>query len=215
MVNQEHPEGGVPQGDKQAPQAPAETPAFAGAARRRFTKAGAVAVGAVLTLKSQPGMASGPNPCSFATPSAAGSFNINHSRAPATGSCQARSPGYWGKLANKGAWPKQAQNSQLSMWDQPFTDIFPYNGSPYASMTLGEVINMSGGGLQDTARHLIAAYLNAAKGYTLPYLTTDKVKEIWLLNLSAAGFQPAGKVWNTTEISNYIKATWGGLPSPV
>ena len=72
MVNQEHPEEGG-----SAPSNSAPAPAFTGAARRRFTKAGAVAVGAVLTLKSQSGMAANASSCVFAGPSQAGSFNIN------------------------------------------------------------------------------------------------------------------------------------------
>lgn len=201
------------QGDAGA-QTPATAPgpAFSGAARRRFTKAGAVAVGAVLTLKSQPGMAANASQCVFAGPSQAGSFAINHSRTPKIGYCDARSPGFWKKPDNRYLWPKQPGSTTASLWDYPFASVFPYYASPYSTKTLGEIICMSGGGLQDVARHVIAAYLNALKGYTLPYLTPDKVKDIWVLHNSSAGYAPAGKVWTVDDISNYIKSTWGGTP---
>lgn len=203
MVNQEHPEGGG-----HAPQTPAETPAFSGAARRRFTKAGAVAVGAVLTLKSQPGMAANSSGCIFATPSAAGSFAINRSRSPMVGSCNAVSPGYW--KMHPEAWPKQPGKPTKSMWDYPFQNIFPVGrNSTFFGQKLGDVIGWSGGDTQDVARHLIAAYLNAMLGYTNPYLTTQMVVAIWNSYNSPAGYAPAGRVWSSSDISNYIKGTWG------
>jgi hypothetical protein len=207
VVNQEHPEG-----DKQTPATPTAKPAFTGAARRRFTKAGAVAVGAVLTLKSQPGMAANSSGCIFATPSAAGSFNINHSRAPQTGYCNAVSPGWWKN--NLSAWPKiPGSHPPTSMTEQKFQNIFPVgNGSPYYNQKLSVVIDWGGGDMQDVARHLIAAYLNAMKGWTNPYLTTAKVVEIWNGYNSFAGYKPAGKVWSARDVSNYIKGTWGEGP---
>ncbi len=202
MVNQEQPEAGG-----SAPQTPA-APVFTGAARRRFTKAGAVAVGAVLTLKSQPGMAANSSGCVFATPSAAGSFNINHSRGPQTGYCNAVSPGYW--VTHQSDWPKQPGKPNKSMWDMNFQQIFPVgSGSQFFNQKLGTVIGWGGGGAQDVARHLIAAYLNAMNGWTNPYLTTSKVVEIWNGYNSVAGYKPAGKVWSASDISNYIKGTWG------
>jgi hypothetical protein len=202
VVNQEHPEEGG-----SAPSTPAPAPAFAGATRRRFTKAGAVAVGAMLTLKSQPGMAANASSCVFAGPSQAGSFNINHSRGPKVGYCNAVSPGYWKEHPE--AWPKQPWASS-SMWNCNFQKIFPVGtGSEFYDKKLGDVIGWGGGGIQDVARHLIAAYLNAMKGYTLPYLTPAKVQEIWMGYNSVAGYKPAGKVWSESDISEYIKGTWG------
>lgn len=203
MVNQEHPEE---RGN--TPPAPAAAPAFTGAARRRFTKAGAVAVGAVLTLKSQSGMAANASGCVFAGPSQAGSFNINHSRGPKTGYCKAVSPGYW--KTHPEDWPKQPWDTTKSMWDCYFQKIFPCGtGSQFYNKKLGDVIGWGGGDIQDVARHLIAAYLNAMKGYTSPYLTTTKVQQIWNGYNSVAGYKPAGKVWSSTDISDYIKGTWG------
>ncbi|MBY0238426.1 MAG: hypothetical protein K2X55_03835 [Burkholderiaceae bacterium] len=206
MVNQEHPEDGG-----NAPSTPAAAPVFTGAARRRFTKAGAVAVGTVLTLKSQPGMAANSSSCVFAGPSAAGSFTINtkHSHMPKMGSCRAVSPGYW--KTHKSEWPKQPWAPTLSMWDCTFEKIFPCSSSntTYYGKKLGAVIGYTGGGTQDVARHLIAAYLNAMKGYTSPYLTTTLVQKIWSDYNSYAGYKPAGKVWTSTQISDYIKGTWG------
>lgn len=203
MVNQEHPEEGGG-----TPPAPAEAPVFTGAARRRFTKAGAVAVGAVLTLKSQSGMASNANSCVFAGPSQAGSFNINHSRGPKVGYCRAVSPGYWKNHPEE--WPKQPWDTSKSMWDCYFQKIFPCGTrSEFYNKKLGDVIGWTGGGIQDVARHLIAAYLNAMKGYTTPYLTTALVKDIWVGYTSPAGYKPTGKVWTTENISDYIKGTWG------
>lgn len=203
MVNQEHPEEGG-----SAPSTPAAVPVFTGAARRRFTKAGAVAVGAILTLKSQPGMASNASACVFAGPSAAGSFNINHSRGPKKGYCNAVSPGYWKN--HQSDWPQQPWDLSKSMWDCNFQVIFPCGtSSEFYNQKLSTVIDWGGGGIQDVARHLIAAYLNAMKGYTLPYLTTTKVQEIWAGYNSVAGYMPAGKVWSESDISEYIKGTWG------
>lgn len=203
MVNQEHPEEGG-----NAPSTPAAAPAFSGAARRRFTKAGAVAVGAVLTLKSQPGMAANSSGCVFAGPSAAGSFNINQSRGPKVGYCNAVSPGYWKQHPED--WPKQPWDLNKSMWDCNFQTIFPCGtSSEFYNQKLGTVICWGGGGIQDVARHLIAAYLNAMKNYTSPYLTTTKVQEIWVGYNSIAGYKPAGKVWSASDISDYIKGTWG------
>lgn len=200
MVNQEHPEGG-----DHAPQTPAATPAFSGAARRRFTKAGAVAVGAVLTLKSQPGMAANASGCILASPSAAGSFNINHSRGPKTGYCNAVSPGWWKN--NQSSWPK---NGNTSLWNVTFQTVFPCGGgSQFYNQKLGTVIGWGGGGEQEVARHMIAAYLNAVKGYTSPYLLPAQVITMWNGYNSVSGYKPAGKVWSSTDIVNYIKGTWG------
>ncbi|MRV76448.1 hypothetical protein GJ700_32530 [Duganella sp. FT92W] len=203
MVNQEHPEG-----DKNAPQAPVATPVFTGAARRRFTKAGALAAGAVLTLKSQPGMAANSSGCVFATPSAAGSFAINRSHGPKVGYCNAVSPGYWKEHPTE--WPKQPWATTKSMTECYFQKIFPVGRtSQFYNQKLITVIGWGGGDIQDVARHLIAAYLNAMKGYTSPYLTTAKVQEIWTGYNSAGGYKPAGKVWSSSDVSNYIKGTWG------
>jgi hypothetical protein len=211
VVNQEHPEGGAG-----ASQTPAAAPVFKGAARRRFTKAGAVAAGAMLTLKSQPGLAANPDKCIFASPSAAGSFAINRSRAPQVGSCEAKSHGYWKNWPNE--WPrmqnpKSSSHKAVSMWNLDFDVIFPCAlGSPFYGQPMGTVIGWGGGGAQEVARHCIAAYLNAFKGYTSPYLTTAQVIDIWNGYNSAGGYRaikPNGRVWSEYDIANYIKGTWG------
>ncbi|GAB2860771.1 hypothetical protein GCM10027277_31760 [Pseudoduganella ginsengisoli] len=207
MSNQEHPEGGA-----SAPQA--DAPVFAGAARRRFTKAGAVAVGAVLTLKSQPGLAEG-NSCIFATPSAAGSFAVTHSRAPTVGSCGGRSHGWWKQYRNKPYWPVRvppvAGATAISMWDWKFQYLFPCSSSSsFYNKTLGYVINLGSGDAQTVARHCIAAWLNANAGYSTPYLSADKVVEIWT-KYCTSGFQPiaGGKIWTVDDIARYLQGSWG------
>lgn len=218
MVNQEHPEGGAPQGESQ--QAPAAAPVFTGAARRRFTRVGVAAVGAVLTLKSQPGMAANAYACSFASPSVAGSFNINHSRAPKIGYCTAKSHGWWKN--HTGSWPASPFTANTNMANETFGKAFPPGGdarygpsSKYYNAKLGDVIGWSGNAdmAQEMPRHIIAAYLNAMTNRTNPYLTTMKLREIWAGYVSG-GFNPAGRVWTTKELVNYLLGTWGDTKYP-
>jgi hypothetical protein len=63
-----------------------------------------------------------------------------------------------------------------------------------------------GGSSNDVARHLVAAQLNVAKGWT-PVLDAGKIQEIWLEYTGKGYFEPtAGVKWYEPEIVGYLES---------
>lgn len=197
-----------PQDPTPAAGAPAPEPSSEAAvrlSRRRFGKAGLAGAGVVLTLHSQPGMATGTQMACFA-PSGLISGKIQ-SKNTVVRSCQGRSPGYW-KNKDQRFWPSGCQQGAK------FTSIFPSGSSnvPYGTYTLMEMLNCSDNvDKYNVGAHMVAAYLNAksVSNYVVPMAT---LQAMWLEYFSARKFTPtAGKSWDGPQIVRYLKGTFDNL----
>jgi len=192
--------------------------------RRRLLRASIGAAPVLLTLVSRPvlggqwtvvgggGGGGGGNGKCF-TPS--GFVSMPTSQHGQTYYCSGRTPGYW----------KQSQH--FSSWVAPyypitvpgpgghqatkFKDVFSLTPYPL-STTLLQVLELLGGPPDDVARHIVAALLNAAAGWT-PVLTIAAIKGIWTEYMNTGGgtigyFEPtAGVKWYHDDIVNYLLST--------
>lgn len=177
-----------------------------GAARRRFAKAGLGASGVILTMTSQPGMAtemtcSGASAFGYLTPA-------SHTHAKTA--CDGRSPGYWKN------WPNQWQGAYTSSAAK-FGDTFNCFGisSTLPQMTLLETLDppkeFKKGGVDpdpdNVARHIIAALLNARSG-RVPQLPETKVFEIWNDYARTGHYSPRPDTdWDGAMIVIYLQST--------
>jgi hypothetical protein len=176
-----------------------------GAARRRFGKAGLGASGVILTLTSQPGMATTKLMCTSA--SAYGSFTpASHQNARVA--CDGRSPGYWKN------WPLQWYGAYTSP-NAKFGAVFKCLGTtgPLAPMTLLQVLGppkeYKGLDNNNVAMHIVAALLNARSG-RVPQLPESKVSEIWNEYARTRYYSPRkNTTWDGKQIVDYLKSTMG------
>jgi hypothetical protein len=175
-------------------------PAFAGAARRRFATRGAAAVGAILTVKSQPGMA-----CSICTsPSGNASGNLN-SHSPHQVVCQGLSPGYWKN--HESAWHSSCLSTVK--FQRRFTCS---STSGFYNKSMISLLDPQSFDQNNVAMHCIAAYQNALKGYT-SFLKPDRVQAIWNEYWRTGGsgrgyYTPiAGVKWYGADIVRYLAGT--------
>lgn len=178
-----------------------------GLARRRFSKAGLGASGVILTLVSQPGMATEQLMCTTAS---AAVSNMPNSHQHAQVACNGRSPGYWKN--HKSQWYGANINPAAK-----FGDIFKAHGlgAQLAPLTMLEVLDppkiykMHGGDLDkdNVARHIIAALLNARSG-RVAQLPESKVYEIWNEYSRSGFYSPRPKTdWNGEQIVEYLTST--------
>lgn len=176
-----------------------------GAARRRLGKAGLGASGVILTLTSQPGMATTKLMCTSA--SAYGSFKpVSHKHASIP--CDGRSPGYWKN------WPRQWYGAYTSP-NAKFGAVFKCLGTtaPMAPMTLLEVLGppnqYKGLDSNNVGMHIVAALLNARSG-RVTQLPEWKVLEIWTEYARTRYYSPRKDTsWDGAQIVDYLKSTMG------
>jgi hypothetical protein len=71
---------------------------------------------------------------------------------------QGCTPGYWKQPNHFDSWP--APYTPTTLFDTVFADAFP-------GLTLLDVLNLEGGGLNALGRHTVAALLNSASGFGL------------------------------------------------
>jgi len=125
--------------------------------------------------------------------------------------CTGRTPGYWKQPQHFSSWtppycPTTVEGSsarKATLFDACFT---PH----YSGQTLLDVLEMGGGPPNDVARHCVAAFLNAAAGWT-PVLTVTAVKDIWNEYITLGYFEPtAGVHWDDSQIVNYLLSTMPG-----
>jgi len=181
-------------------QQPAENLSAKGAARRRFTRAGAAASGVLLTLHSQPGMAA--TVC--ASPSGFLSGNLRSQAPSEPVVCLGRTPGYW-KQPHK-AWPAGIDQGTL------FRDIFPTTlaqkktyGSD--SCNLEYILTPRSWDSQGLGRHIVAAYLNVMAGWS-SFQNVQMLVKIWNEWVNYGYYTPtAGVKWYAYDIVKYLKAT--------
>ncbi|WP_342120749.1 hypothetical protein [Pseudoduganella sp. OTU4001] len=191
-------------------QQPGEQLDAKGAARRRFTRAGAAASGVLLTLHSQPGLAGG---VACTTPSGFQSIEFG-SHNPRNTTCLGRSPGGWksnlNKANNKLIWPVNPDNTMFKQW-------FSNCSSTYAG-TLGQdttslrtVLN-SGPSFdpQQLGKHFVAAYLNFLSGRS-PVPKPETLVAMWnALNKYPYTYTPTAgaKPWDADQVKVYLTSTW-------
>ena len=198
--------GAVP--DPQAGQVtpvPAAPLSAKGAARRRFTRAGAGAAGVLMTLHSTPGMAT---PFCGMAPSAAFSA-IQQKKMGAVSyrgeapSCSGQGPIWW---LWRPLWPTGCDaNGDLKNFfscQSKSSGYAQFNPRLLLSGVIGtDIANANVG------RYLLAAYLNAAAGYT-SFLTTTMVRQIWNEWSLQGYYEPiAGQKWFAADIVTYLSGT--------
>lgn len=171
-----------------------------GAARRRFAKAGVGAGGVILTLASQPAMAT--QVC--LSPSAACSGNLSkHNNSIA---CTGVSPGYW--KTHHWAWKGAGTNGTAL-----FRLTFPTTSrctalSPYSCFDIVDPIKVANGADPDNvAMHIMATLLNV-RSKRISFLTEAQVIGIWNSFAATGTYKPTlGVTWNGYQIVAYLKST--------
>jgi hypothetical protein len=172
----------------------------AGAARRRFTRAGVAASGVLLTLHSQPGMA-----CDICTtPSGFLSGGLQSFRGPQP-TCLGRSPSYW----QGASWPSGCNKSAK------FSTIFPCSGnysksSSYGGCTLATIVAQPCRSFdsQGIGSALVACWLNV-KSSKSTFQTLAMLQTIWSEYQSQGYYTPtAGVHWDVTKIVSYLQGTY-------
>ena len=166
-----------------------------GASRRRFAKAAGAGTGVILTLTSQPGMAT--QVC--AAPSQ--SLSLTHSGRPGQiVACAGRSPGYW---KNNTAWPGGIDRASTK-----YGDIFTCaKGTDYAKTTVLEMCSPCDFDKYELGAHLSATYLNVMAGL-ISFLTLQDVKDMWNEVRNTGVYKPsAGVTWQKADLVAYLKKT--------
>lgn len=198
MANLQQPE----RGDGKLP-VPENIPAgmsAKGAARRRFAKAGAGAsAGAILTLASQPAMAT---VCMAPSKVCSG----NHSPKTVKIACSGVSPGYW--KTHHWAW-----KGALTDGTSAFKSIFPPSLlcsalNPYSCFDIVDPTKVANGADQNNvAMHIMATLLNV-RSKRIDFLTENQVRGIWNAYARNGYYEPTVNVkWYGPDIVNYLKST--------
>lgn len=192
-----------PSASDSVPQAP---PALSpqGVARRRFARAGVGASGVVMTLASQPGMAT--TVCRPPSGFLSGTWASNHPKATW---CYGAKPVDW--CANKDKWVTYGRTDCTTQFYRLFACTANTTALKY--YTLYQIVSGDCGtkDRNEVAKYIIAALLNARAG-TTPVLTEAKVFSIWNEYNQKLSFTPnaGAKAWSGAEIVNYLKSTMVG-----
>lgn len=185
-------------GDKAASATPAQPAALTarGASRRRFAKAASGGAGVILTLTSQPGMAT----AVCAAPSQ--SLSLTHSAKPGqVVACAGVSPGYW---KNHDGWPAGVDKTNAM-----FTSFYSCTyAREYSSKTVYDVLTPPNAyDNQNLGCHMAATYLNVLAGY-ISFLTVQDLRNIWNEITRTGVYKPsAGVVWQAYDLVVYLKKT--------
>lgn len=172
-----------------------------GASRRRFTKAASVGGGVILTLASQPAMATAKT-CT--SPSGACSSNL--SKHDHTVACVGCKPDYW--CGNHSAWNGAGTNG-----DAKFKLTFPTtwrcrNLDTYTCFQIVDPTKISNGGnAGDVATHIMATLLNV-RSKRIGFLTESQVLGIWNSYAATGVYKPTSTVtWDASQIVTYLQST--------
>lgn len=174
--------------------------------RRRLLKVGATVAPIVLTLKSRSVLATG---LTCTTPSAYGS--INTSTPDKKYPCYGRTPGYWKQSQWFSQWPAPYFPTTVSGSGGHAATLFRDCFSPDQAVpgkTLLEAMSPELGNTTELGRHVSAALLNAAKGWTNGALDVATVKAMWTATCNGGFYEPtAGVKWYAAEVVIYLKST--------
>ena len=175
-----------------------------GAARRRFGRAGLGASGVIMTLASQPGMAT--TVCRPPSGFLSGTWASNHPKATW---CYGAKPVDW--AANKGRWYAYARTDCNKQFYRAFACTA--NTQSLRLYTMYQIVAGECGtkDRDEVAKYIVAALLNARAG-TTPVLTEEKIFQIWNEYTSSLKYTPnaGAKPWNGKEIVAYLKSTMVG-----
>ncbi|THC41666.1 hypothetical protein [Massilia sp. Mn16-1_5] len=183
-----------------------------GVARRRFARASAGATGVILTLHSQPGMATfSKTLCK--SPSGYMSMKPGASARPQVSCSYNRSHGYWKNHPDE--WKTSAGMDSSAKFSSFFRCTGAYVG--LANVTMMQVINPSQAikriDRNNVAMQCVAALLNgrAARFAGLPtVLPDDQVVEIWNQFVTRGYYTPTkgAMPWNGAVIAAYLESTF-------
>lgn len=172
-----------------------------GQSRRRFTRAGIAAAGAISTVANATNTV---KKCATASGSLSGGMS-SHTPVIAP-KCGGLSPGYW---KNHGGWPCSTTKK--------FSDFFPLTNltSVYANLTMMQVLNPQTfpiNGKSDTAgigRHMVATYLNIISSPTkINVLTTGSLLSMWNDYAADGIYKPSAAAnWDAAKIVAYLQTT--------
>ena len=182
-----------------------------GAARRRFSRAGAAASGVLLTLYSQPGMAQ----IVCATPSGAASAMASV-RNPDTETCSGRSPGIWLQAltprGNSGNSGKSGNTPGHVDWpvspDKLFGEWFT-TSLPIGKAKLKDVLANGDPAFdpENLGMHLVAAMLNVLSGRS-PFQNENMLIDMWNRLRDDHVYHPsAGIDWSAYDVVQYLRST--------
>lgn len=167
-----------------------------GLARRRFGKAGIGVSGVLLTLASQPGMAS--DICRAPSGSLSGGLK-SHFGPPVA--CAGVSPGYY---KNHSDWPSPCTPETL------FGDLFycaGMNATTYGVTPLGVILEHQKFDGSNIGMHMAATYMNILSG-RIGFLTVPALQKIWVDWQSFGYYAPtAGVKWYAGDIVTYLTGT--------
>ena len=180
-----------------------------GLARRRFTRAGAGATGVILTLQSQPAMATY-GKC--VSPSGFTSLSMGTSLNPLRSCLSNEDPQYWEN--NRTRWNSRA----FANPDVKFIKVFncPGSYSGLANISLYDVLAREKQSVKNAdpsgiSRLCIAAWLNArVTQQGNPVLSPERVVDIWNQYAGKGSFTPGPKMkpWSRTTIFDYLRTTF-------
>ena len=188
-----------------------------GASRRRFARTAGAGAGVIMTLASQPGMAT--TVC--ASPSQ--SLSLTHSfKSGAAPVCAGRLPSYW---RGNTAWPAgivrgtHSVAAQPATWNKPAVTAKPATGTfckevfycatvaEYGNTTMLEMCDPCSFDSYEIGAHLVAAFLNVRAGL-VTFMTEQDVRDIWYEIATTGVYKPsAGVVWQVSDVVTYLKKT--------
>jgi hypothetical protein len=208
MENQEK-NSPLPPDTQAAPQAPLDPK---GIARRRFARASAGATGVLLTLHSQPGMATF-SKTRCRSPSGYMSMKPGASAQPQTSCSYNRPHSYWKSHPN--AWKSMAGMDSSAK----FSSFFPCAGSyvGLADVTMMQVIDPSGAikaiDRNNVAMHCATALINARAARFAGIRTVlpeDEVRAIWNQFVTQGYYTPSkgAAPWSGAVIASYVGSTF-------
>jgi hypothetical protein len=183
---------------------PAATePAVENRRRRRLLQGGVSATPLLMTLVSRPVLGHSGFRC--VTPS--GYTSMPSSRQPEVHRCDGGTPGFWKQEQHFKAWPAgfypvAKKGNAATLFGSHFL-LGPYA----ANTTFLQILESMGGPPDSVARHIVAALLNALRGWTT-VLTPTAIKDMWADYITTGFFEPtAGVRWYHDQIQDYLEST--------
>jgi hypothetical protein len=167
-----------------------------GNARRRFAKRAGVGSGVLLTLVSQPGMAS------VVCKSPSRNMSVASSAHPGeVVQCSGMGPVAW---CDCHYWPCTKDATK-------FGQIFPCGGNSYGDKLLKSVLSASGTDqTTEFGKALVATYLNVMSG-RISFLTLEDVLSMFTAIQSNLQYKATPTVtWNIAQVTTYLKSTYTG-----
>ena len=172
--------------------------------RRRLVGGGLGAAPLLMTLVSRPVLG---QECQTTSQWGSGPTSHPHGNLP---QCEGASATFWSQPQNFDQWPPpyypQTVGGQSGRGGTATRFSPPFSPSPYPPETTFLDVLKEGGPSNSVARHLVAARLNVAKGWT-PVLDENRIQTIWLEYTGKGYFEPtAGVKWYETEIVAYLES---------